>query len=281
MVVGARPPLAVRRGLWSWVDGRLISGLVGLAILWLIETLLLHHVFTAAYPSANDFYPRWVGAQALFQDGLSPYAPEVTQRIQIGMFGQPAGLNEDQVAFAYPLYVVFLVGPLAWLPYAWAQAAWQAFLLNALAAAVLLGTGLSARRGYDARPGRLTLPWLVAVVLATILCYPAARALLLGQLAVIVTLALAVALWAQRTGRDGLAGGALALGLIKPQLLFLILPLWLVWALRWRRWATLGGFAVTCGTLLTASLLLEPAWPVDFIRGLGAYQAYTRAEYST
>ena len=274
MALRARPPLAARRRLPPWLGGRPIVGLiVGLAVLWLIETVLLHQVFTAAYPSANDFYPRWVGARALWQEGLNPYAPEVTQRIQVGMFGRPAGPNEDQVAFAYPLYVVFFVGPLAWLPYAWAQAAWQALLLNALVAAVLIGMG--------AQPRRLARPWLVALVLAAILFYPVARSLILGQFAVIVVLALTVALWAQRTERDGLAGGALALGLVKPHLLFLIAPLWLIWALRRGRWATLGGFAVVSGTLLIGSLLVQPTWPLDFVRGLGEYQAYTRAEYQT
>jgi len=96
------------------------------AILLLIVYPLLaygaYSVFTSQIPSGNDFYPRWRGTRALLLEGKDPYSEEVTLETQKGMCGRPARGNEDQVAFAYPLYVSLFILPLAFLPYPQAQA---------------------------------------------------------------------------------------------------------------------------------------------------------------
>src|SRR5579864_7276298 len=65
----------------------------------------------------SDLYPRWLGARELLLHGSDPYSPEMTRKIQIGYYGRvldPHRPNDpkDQAAFAYPIYVVFILSPL-------------------------------------------------------------------------------------------------------------------------------------------------------------------------
>src|SRR6187431_1351745 len=67
-------------------------------------------------PAGNfsDLYPRWLGARELLLNGRDPYSPEVTRDIQVGYYGRVLDSNrpsdpKDQQAFAYPVFVVFLL----------------------------------------------------------------------------------------------------------------------------------------------------------------------------
>jgi hypothetical protein len=222
---------------------------------------------TSRLPGANDFYVPWRAAQVWLQEGLDPYSPETTLRIQMGLFGRPQPPGEHQYAFAYPLYALLPIAPLTVLPYAWAEAVW---LVALQAAAVVIA--VLALRIYGWRASPLLLACWVLWFLAF---YPTTRALFLGQWALPVAAFLAAGLWALRKNRDGWAGMFLALTTIKPQMILLTLP-WLLWWAMWRsRWRIWLGFALTLATLMAVTLLLIPNWPLRFLRSLGEYEAYT------
>src|SRR5689334_23743486 len=70
----------------------------------------------------SDLYPTWLGARELLLNRRDPYSAEITREIQMGYYGRTidASRPEDptnQQAFAYPLYVVFLVAPLVKIPF--------------------------------------------------------------------------------------------------------------------------------------------------------------------
>src|SRR6202451_2828112 len=70
----------------------------------------------------SDLYPRWLGTRELLLHHRNPYTPEVTRDIQIGYYGCPLdasrpGDPKDQMGFAYPLYVVFLIAPTISFPF--------------------------------------------------------------------------------------------------------------------------------------------------------------------
>jgi hypothetical protein len=82
---------------------------------------------------------------------------------------------------------------------------------------------------------------------------------------------LVVALIALQWQRDGWAGVALALAVLKPQLTGLAavaLLLWSAWQHRWRLWV---GFGVALAVLLGASLVLYPGWVGGFLYALRRY----------
>jgi len=225
-------------------------------------------LFTSRYTGANDFYPRWVGTCALLREGLDPYSETTTRRIQQGVYGRLARPDEDQVAFAYPLYASLFVWPTCITNhYPLAQAIWLWMLLGASIVAAALS--LQAV-GWRPRPARAVL-----TVLWALLLYPSFRALILGQLAVFVLLALALMIWAIQRGRYGWSGVFLALSLVKPQLVCLAVPWVLFWAAARRRWRVWGGFAVTLALLALVPMVLLPSWILSFVRQALVYPSYT------
>jgi hypothetical protein len=243
----------------------------GIAALIVAIYLLLAYgayaAFTSQIPGGNDFYPRWRGTRALVLEGRDPYSDEVTLEIQKAMYGRPAREDEDQVAFAYPLYVSLLIFPFSLLPYPVAQAFWISTLVLALLAALVL---ILRTAGWVPSP-----PQLVGLALWSVFFYPSARSLVLGQLSILVFALLALSLWATRRGRPFLAGCSLALSTIKPQMVFLIVPFLLLSSARGRQYRTLGGFLSVMAALLVITTIVLPTWIPSFLTGLTSYQSYT------
>jgi len=238
-----------------------------LVMLFLVQSYLIYSLFTSQIPGGNDFYSRWRGTRALLLENKDPYSEEVTLEIQEGMFGRAARGDEDQVAFAYPLYVSLFIFPLAFLPYPQAQALWLSGLVF-----LTLATVIMLLRTLHWRP---SAGGLLALSLWCLLLYPTARSIVLGQFTILVLALVASALWAIERGWDLLAGCSLALATIKPQMVFLLIPFLLLWALLWRRYRILGGFLAVMGVLLLLPSFILPAWIPSFLGGLSRYQAYT------
>jgi Glycosyltransferase family 87 len=218
-------------------------------------------------PGANDFYSRWVGARALFLHGANPYSDAVTREIQRGMYGRPALANEDQVAFAYPLYAAFIAAPFVMLPYAQAQSLWMALLILAVASGALALGRLSGVKSLRPLP-------LAALLLGVLLFYPAVRGIFLGQFALWSFFCLALALAAIDARNDLSAGALLALALVKPQPAILLVPVVLAWALYQRRWRIVEGAVGVLLALILAAMVWAPTWPLDFIQAVRRYADY-------
>jgi hypothetical protein len=239
-----------------------------LGALLALGSVAMYALFTMRFPSGNDFYSRWVGGCVLLREGVNPYSDDVTLRIQKGMYGRPAYPDEDQVAFAYPLYSLLFFWPLCLTDnYPLAQAIWFCLLLAGLVGAMVLWM-----RVIRWRPRT----WLWALTVSWgVLMYHDLRALLLGQFAVVVLLMLVMALWSMQQGRDGLAGLFLALSTVKPQMVYLALGWILLWSAGQRRWRLWYSFGVSLALLTLGSMLLLPSWVPDFIRQAVTYPSYT------
>ncbi len=251
-------------------SGRRMHSVLAVALLCALlaaDILATHTLLTARVPGQNDFLARWESARAFWQDGVNPYSDEATARVQQRMYGRLAHADEDPNYFAYPLYTVWLMLPLVWLPYAWAAAVWIVVLEVCLIAALFLLLDL-----YRWQPALWLLPILLFAALAH---YFAARGLMLGQPGHLVYAAEVVTLWGLARGRDRLAGAALALSTIKPQMGFLLVPLLLLWGVRARRWDFLAAFGVVWGGLMFASFVMIPSWLGDWLGQLRNYPSYT------
>lgn len=238
-----------------------------LALVLAVMVVITHNAFTAPYPGLNDFMSRWEGARSYWIDGLNPYGDEASLNIQQRIYGRPAAEGEDPGYFAYPFYTLFLVWPLVVLPYSWASAAWMVLLEACLIGSLFLLLDLFR---WKPRP---TL--LAALILWALLFYFSARGLILGQPGLLVAFLEILAVWALVKKRDGIAGVALALSTIKPQMGFLIVPFLLLWGLRARRWRFVAVFAAVMVALLLASFLLQPSWLSDWLAQLALYPSYT------
>ncbi len=245
-----------------------VALIVALVVVLLLDAYATYTVFTSKYPGANDFYSRWAGGRAFLVEGKNPYSEEVTRQIQLGIYGRLARPDEDQVAFAYPLYTVYLVAPFSLIPsYPMAQALWQAVLEFTLLFAIFCAIGLYRWR---------VRPWLLAVTcLWGILFYPGARSIILGQFSIVVLAFIVAALWAIKEDKDVLAGLCLAFSTVKPQMVFLVIPLLMLWGLYRRRWRLALSFLGWMAFLLASSLLLLPGWIGDFLAWMSRYPSYT------
>jgi len=223
----------------------------------------------------GDLYSPWFGTRALLIDGKNPYGPEVTHEIQMAFYGrevvqpnQPGVRVVDEQRFAYPVYVVFLLAPLAWLGFGPLQAATPLVL----ALVVLLALRLWMA-GLRWRPPA-SLSWATALF---VLASPQiAQGLRLRQLGLIVGCLLAISTWLAVRNHLALSGVVLAFASMKPQMIVLPLAWFLLWAmgdLR-KRWRLPAGFAAALVLLAGAGELILPGWLPDFLAGLVAYRKY-------
>lgn len=236
------------------------------------QAWVTYKVFTSRFPGGNDFAARWFNGCALIWEGKNPYSDEVTLQTQIHMYGRPALPGEDLAAFSYPLYTLFFFWPLCYFrPYTLVQAIWMTLMLYGVIAATLATIRLN----------RLELTgWkMAAVLLWVVVCYPQARAILLGQFVIVAFLAIVLALLALDRGQDLWAGVALAVATVKPQVVFLLV-IWLLWWSAWnRRWRLWMGFSAALALLVGAGLVLVPGWIPDFARHIFNYANVTVSPY--
>jgi len=246
--------------------GKVIVGLILFVMaLYLVLAYGLYASVTSRALGANDFFSRWEGARALFLRGENPYSDAATRAIQMGMYGRLARPDEDQVAFAYPLYAAFIAAPFINLPYAQAQAAWMAYLILGVAGATI---GL-ARLAHATH--RIEI---VSLLLLAIFFYPSVRAVFNGQYAIPSFFLIVLAMLLVELNWDVGAGIFLALATMKPQTALFLVPAILIWCAWNKRWQVVISAAATLGALALVSLALVPTWIFDFVQGLRSYSAY-------
>src|SRR5882724_2783072 len=194
-----------------------------------VQKVLIAHqeLYAAAHerPRGNlsDLFPRWLGARELLLHHRDPYSAEVTREIQSGYYGRPLDPSrpedpKDQQAFAYPVYVVFLLAPTVGLPIALVQSGmrWLLFLLTAASVPIWF-------RVLRWRP-QASLG--ASLMILTIGSFPVVQGFKLQQLSLLVGGLLAASGAALVAGYFSLAGFLLAVATIKPQLVLPVLA-WL------------------------------------------------------
>jgi hypothetical protein len=240
------------------------------ALIVLTGVTIANYRFSSLAPGGSDFVPRWLGIKMLLEEGKNPYGDEVTLAIQERIYGKEARADQDQSLFVYPLYSLLVFAPFSLIDdYVLARALWMTTLQSAL---ILLSfVGLKTVNWHPNRS-------IVTVILIfTLLWYHSFRPLVNGNAAILCALFIGASLLAIRDGRDIIAGFLLALSTIKPQVVVLLIPFVLFWALshgRWKIiWSTLGSIAI----FILGTELLVPGWIVDNVRQVLAYPTYTLA----
>jgi hypothetical protein len=225
----------------------------------------------------SDLYPRWLGARELLLHGRNPYSREINLETQQGYYGRVLDASrpddpKDQQAFAYPVYVVFILALLIKFSFHDVQIVFSWLLIGLTAGSVLLWL----------RALRWRLPPLavaIAIVL-TLGSVPAVQGIKLQQLSLLVA-ALLAASGACAAGGYLFSGGVLlALATIKPQLAWPVIAWLFVWALSdWKaRRRFLVGFTATMGVLLVGAEIVLPGWWRMFLQAVRQYRQYTQNE---
>jgi hypothetical protein len=222
----------------------------------------------------SDLYPRWLGARELLLHGRDPYSHDITQEIQAGYYGRsldPSRSNDpkDQQAFAYPVYVVFLLAPTVHLPFSVVRAGFSWILTLVTAASVPLWFRVMGQRV----PRGTQLTWIILLLGS----FPFLQGLKLQQLTLLVCALLAVSALAWTRGWLILAGILLSVATIKPQLAAIPAAWLVVWTLgNWReRQRLFWSLALTTLALVMAGELILPGWIHDFRTAAADYWQYT------
>ncbi len=247
------------------------TGLIGVVVfilLLMISLAYTNYRYTSQYPGGNDFLSRWVGTRLFLTKGLSPYGEQATRQIHEMAYGRDARPGEDQMLFAYPMYSVIIVAPFALIAeYSLARALWMTVLEVSLILITFIGLSLSRWKPSS---------WLLSILLIfSFLWYYGLRPVINGNLAIIVALLIGLALMALKSELDSLAGFLLALTTIKPQMVVLLIPLLLIWAISHRRWNLILSFVGSLILLMAGFSLFIPDWIVQNFRQVLSYPTYT------
>jgi hypothetical protein len=225
----------------------------------------------------SDLYPRWLGARELLLHQRNPYSSEITQEIQQGYYGRPLDPTrpddpKDQQAFAYPVYVVFLLWPTIHTPFEEVQSILRCLLPGLIVASVLLW--------IRTLHWRLPITWKLTVVVLMLGWLPTVQGLKLQQLSLLVFALLTGCACLLQAGLYLGAGALLALATIKPQLAWPLVAWLILWAAaEWRaRWRLFLGFVLTMILLLVGSELVLPGWSRMFLDAIRQYREYTSTE---
>ncbi|HEY1658643.1 MAG TPA: glycosyltransferase 87 family protein [Candidatus Sulfotelmatobacter sp.] len=227
------------------------------------------------YAYGGDFYPIWLTTRELLRHHRDPYTRQITQEIQIGLFGRtmdwrrktdpPANFR----AFVYPLYTDLLAAPLALLGFDRVRVGLGLLLPFLTAGGFVLwleAFDLPVRRGT-----------LAIIIVLSLVSYPILEGLYALQVGLFVGAILAAAVAALARGQNLFAGMLLAFACVKPQLVWLLAIWLLLWAFSvWKRRRVFAlSFIFTLTTLLLLSQIVLPGWVVAWWRAITQYPSYT------
>lgn len=238
---------------------------------WYFALVIAPSALGSSAPTVQQgLLPEWLGCREILH-GRNPYRLEVTQQIELAIYGSTVSTSSpaNQHRFAYPVMFIFLFFPIALLPFSVAQ--WVM-----LAASVTLCVWSV---GWWADRTRLSKLDLAGFAMLTLAAYPTVVGLQLRQPTLIIAAMLAFSVFYVRSGRLALAGAIAALASSKPQLAIAVLLPLVAWAIA--SWRTRKTFVFSLGAFLLvlalASELAIPDWLTPWLRTVRAYSHYAGA----
>ena len=246
----------------------LFLGLTVFMILMILGITWGNYQFTKENPGGNDFISRWLGTRLFVTEGINPYSDEATLRIQEFFYGMEALPNEDQQLFVYPYYSMLFFAPFSLIEdFALARAVWMTVLEIGL-----LVISFSSMAAVGWKPGRSTL---IIFLIFTLTWYHAVRPLINGNPAILAAVFISLAFLMITRNRYTAAGVLIAFSTIKPQMVILLVPFVLWWAISRRKTALIISFSITMFFFVAISQISQPDWLLGNLRQIVAYPSYT------
>jgi hypothetical protein len=238
-----------------------------LIIVFVTGLVIAIHSSIQKLPFGADFYTFWLAARAAFLQHLDPYSADVTRLSQLGIYGRLALPQEDQVAFAYPVYSLFILLPFAWMEYPWAESAWLVIHILILVSTIYLAFPKAQK-------------WLG---FSFLLFYPVVFGLILGNFAVTIAAILIVfyGFFIQREDSSKifqvLIGILLAWMTAKPQFVWLFLIFIILVAIKRKYWVLLASAGGVWVISFILSFLVVPGWLGEWPGRVREYAGYVQS----
>jgi hypothetical protein len=207
------------------------------ALSWILQLWITQASF-ALTPRLFDFSPNFYVAAQMFRQG---YRHQLYDLVLQRAF-QVRYLQSEGVVFCYPSLVAVIYSPTSLFTLVQGHLLWSVISIALFMLCAFVLTRVLA----------LNKDWLVVFGLFSAFL-PVYFHLLQGQVDVFVLAAFLLGFWAMKNGRDGLAGLALALGLIKFQVM---LPFMLILLLR-KRWRVVAGFALGAAVFFASCVIIS------------------------
>ncbi|MFZ6021447.1 MAG: hypothetical protein ACOYXO_17765 [Chloroflexota bacterium] len=213
-----------------------------------------------------DYYTFYTAARMYLFDRINPYSQDVTQAAQLGILGRLATPEEDQLAFAYPFFMLFWVFPFAWLDISLSQPLWMSF--NILIALTCLVNTFQNKKIF-AFLGLTFYPFVYGIILgnfSNLICF-------------ILLYFFDQVIFNQPTrARQIFLGFLLFWTIGKPQLTILVLLFALLISLYKKYLTVIISFGVSLVTISSLSILFLPNWFELWIQRIQQYSVYVQAK---
>lgn len=218
-------------------------------------------LYTRNYSGGKYFLTQWTASRALISSGEDPYSDSVLYKIQQNAYGRPAMAGEYEFRFNYPYFSLFLFLPFGLIKnYAIARSAWMLFLEVVVVLIFLLSLNLA-----NWTP-KLRIKLLLFIFTATF--YHTLRAIVDGNLMIVVTILFLGMLIALRDRNDQLGGILLSGLLLEFHYTFVLIFLVLFIIIRMKRYLVLYYFIGSTIVLCGFSLLFQPDWILKYSQQL-------------
>ena len=237
-----------------WIYAALIVVAIGVLI-------YLNYLYADNYPGGKYFQTQWIAMRGVLKEGQSPYADQLLYQIQVSAYGRPAMAGEYEFRFMYPYFSLLFFAPFGLIKdFVIARAFWMTFLELLLIGIYFLSMNL-ANWKIKLLPG-------IALFLISVTFYHNIRAVVDGNLMLVVTFFMLASLIAIRDRKDEAAGLLLAVTTLEIKYIFLGIVLLVIYLLANRRykvvWYLFGGLVILYGF----SFLLLPDWMAGYIQQL-------------
>ncbi len=214
--------------------------------------------------ASDDFVEYWSAAKIILQHG-NPYEPEQMSAVQASI-GRPH--DTPPLMMLNPPWALTVMIPFALLPYGISRAVWFLVQLGL----VFLSASVIWRLVGGAME-RVWLCWLIAFTLA-----PVCQALRVGQISLLLLLGITGFIYYHSKQNGFAAGLCTVFILIKPQIVYLFLPVYFLWTVINHRLNYLLG---TLSSLIAASGLAMTANSLVFTDYLNLLHHYSLMDFAS
>ncbi len=235
--------------------------ITSVVLLTLVGLFFANYFYTLNYSGGKYFQTQWIATRAVITDNSDPYSESVLYKIQESAYNRPAMAGEYEFRFVYPYFSLLLFLPFGLIKsYAIARASWMLFLEILVVLIWWLSLNIA-----DWKPN-FRIKILLFVFTATF--YHSIRAVVDGNLMILMTVLLIGALIAIRDQKDEIAGILLTGFVLEIQYTFLIGIIILWYLVANKRYLAIKYFAGSLILLSGFSFLIKPDWALQFINQL-------------
>ena len=242
------------------------AALIILAVASVLGITVANIRYARNNPGGTDFLVAWEGMRSVVK-GENPYTDATALRIQLRAYGRPAVSGENELRVPYPIYALLFLAPLSLTTdFSVARGIWMTIVELSTIGFALISTRLS---------GKIWKPWQLAIIfLFSFTWYFGLRAIINGNVVILVSLFFALALYCLKKNWDWAAGVIFVLATIKPQVALFPIACFIIWGLFARRYKAVLAFFTTIIFFVVVGLFLLPTWLTDDLREVMRYPSY-------